>query len=228
MMMTPKFHEIFSPTIMETTVPRDFIDIINFSADSVLSDDKQSVEWDWSHKLVGKVHKEIRIPMTTKKNSIYCMKIMKQACVDYLNYLIKMNKAYEWTRIAGNEKPPGQENIHLAQSWVVSQYKNEYNPWHTHSGNFSAVIYLKIPDGMEDHFVNEKRDHYPTSGLIDFKFGEKQDMRSDTFLFHPSVGHMLVFPSWLNHTVYPFYCDGERRSMSFNANFFLPDGWKKK
>ena len=70
MMMTPKFHEIFSPTIMETTVPRDFIDIINFSADSVLSDDKQSVEWDWSHKLVGKVHKEIRIPMTTKKNSI--------------------------------------------------------------------------------------------------------------------------------------------------------------
>ena len=94
-----------------------------------------------------------------------------------------MNRAYEWIRIAGKEKPPTVENIHLAQSWVVSQFKNEYNPWHTHSGNFSAVIYLKIPDGMEDHFENEKRDHYPTSGLIDFKFGEKQDMRSDTFLF---------------------------------------------
>ena len=41
-------------------------------------------------------------------------------------------------------------------------------------------------------------------------------------------GRILFFPSWLNHTVYPFYCDGERRSMSFNAAFFVPEGWKKK
>ena len=62
--MTSKFHEIFSPTIMETEVSQKFIDIINKSADTVLSDEKQSIQWDWSHKLVGKVHKEIRIPMT--------------------------------------------------------------------------------------------------------------------------------------------------------------------
>ena len=110
----------------------------------------------------------------------------------------------------------------------MSQYKHEYNPWHTHSGNFSSVIYLKIPDGMEDHFENEKKDHYPASGLIDFKFGEKQDMKSDTFLVHPELGKMLLFPSYLNHSVYPFYCDGERRSMSFNANFFVPEDWHKK
>ena len=228
MMMTPKFHEIFSQTIMEADVSKKFLDIVNNSADTVLSDDKQSVEWDWSHKLVGKVHKEVRIPITTKEDGTYCMGIMKQACVDYLKFLIKKNRAYEWIRIAGKEKPPTVENIHLAQSWIVSQYKHEYNPWHTHSGNFSSVIYLKIPDGMEDHFEKEKRDHYPTSGLIDFKFGEKQDMKSDTFLVHPELGKMLLFPSYLNHSVYPFYCDGERRSMSFNANFFVPEDWHKK
>jgi hypothetical protein len=228
MMMTPKFHEIFSPTIMETEVSQKFLDIVNKVGDNVLSDDKQSVQWDWSHKLVGKVHKEIRIPITSKEDGSYCMGIMKEACVNYLKFLIKKNRAYEWTRIAGKEKPPTSENIHLSQSWIVSQYKNEYNPWHTHSGNFSSVIYLKIPDNMEEHFANEKRDHYPASGLIDFKFGEKQDMRSDTFLFHPQLGKMLLFPSWLNHTVYPFYCDGERRSMSFNANFFIPKDWNKK
>ena len=100
----------------------------------------------------------------------------------------------------------------------MSQYKHEYNPWHTHSGDFSAVIYLKIPDDMENHFEEEKKDHYPASGLIDFKFSEKLDMRSDTFMVHPKAGMFLVFPSWLNHSVYPFYCEGERRSMSFNAN----------
>ena len=228
MMMTPTFHEIFSPTIMETEVSQKFLDIVNKVGDKVLDSETASVEWDWSHKLVGKVHKEVRIPMKDKEESGYCLKVMKQACLEYLKFLIKKNRAYEWIRIAGEEKPPTIENIHLAQSWIVSQYKHEYNPWHTHSGNFSSVIYLKIPDGMEDHFENEKKDHYPASGLIDFKFGEKQDMKSDTFLVHPELGKMLLFPSYLNHSVYPFYCDGERRSMSFNANFFVPEDWHKK
>ena len=46
---------------------------------------------------------------------------------------------------------------------------------------------------------------------------EKADFRSDNLKFKPEVGTMLVFPSWLKHSVYPFYVDGERRSMSFNA-----------
>ena len=227
-MTTQKFHEIFSPTIMETEVSEKFIDIVNKVGDDVLSDDNKSVQWDWSHKLVGKVHKEVIIPITNKEDGSYCLNIMKQACVDYLKFLIKKNRAYEWIRLAGKEKPPTADNIHISQSWIVSQYKHEYNPWHTHSGNFSAVIYLKIPDGMEDHIENEKKDHYPASGLIDFKYGEKADMRSDTWLFHPELGKFLVFPSRLNHSVYPFYCDGERRSMSFNASFFVPEDWHKK
>ena len=62
MMMTPKFHEIFSPTIMETEVPKKFIDIVNKVGDNVLSDEKQSVQWDWAHKLVGKFTKKFRFP----------------------------------------------------------------------------------------------------------------------------------------------------------------------
>ena len=52
-----KFHEPFSPTIMETEVPKKFIDIVNKVGDEVLSDDKKSAQWDWSNHLVGKVHK---------------------------------------------------------------------------------------------------------------------------------------------------------------------------
>ena len=84
------------------------------------------------------------------------------------------------------------------------------------------MIYLKIPDGMENHFVKETQDHYPASGLIEFAYGEAQDMRSDTLMVKPEVGMILVFPSWLKHSVYPFYCDGERRSMSFNAYWRPP------
>jgi hypothetical protein len=41
--------------------------------------------------------------------------------------------------------------------------------------------------------------------------------------FKPEVGQFLIFPSWLKHSVYPFYCDGERRSMSFNV-YYKPVG----
>ena len=67
----------------------------------------------------------------------------------------------------------------------------------------------------------EFKDHYPASGLIEFMYGEKADFRSDNLKFKPEVGTMLVFPSWLKHSVYPFYVDGERRSMSFNAYHIL-------
>ena len=98
------------------------------------------------------------------------------------------------------------------------QYKHEYNPWHKHSGNFSGVCYLRLPKDMENHLNEETKDHYPASGLIEFDM-ENFDLRSDTLMFKPEVGMMLVFPSYLKHSVYPFYCDGERRSMSFNAYY---------
>ena len=88
---------------------------------------------------------------------------------------------------SNNNKEPSEENIYLSQSWIVSQYKHEYNPVHTHSGNFSGVIYLKIPDDMENHFNEETKDHYPASGLIEFSHGEKHDFKSDTLMFNPRV-----------------------------------------
>ena len=72
---------------------------------------------------------------------------------------------------------------------------------------------------MNEAYAKEFKDHYPTTGLIEFMYGEKSDFRSDNLKFIPKVGKMLIFPSWLKHSVYPFYVDGERRSMSFNAHY---------
>jgi len=157
--------------------------------------------------------------MTDKDESTYCLDIMKTACLDYLKEMIELNRAYDWMKVSGGLPTPTKDNINIAQSWIVSQYPGEYNPWHKHSGNFSAVIYLKIPKDMEKEYDIETRDHYPSTGFIEFMYGQSEDFRSDTAMFKPEVGKMLVFPSWLKHSVYPFYTDGERRSMSFNAYY---------
>ena len=223
MIMTiPKFHRPFSPTIMESSVSDKFVEIVNDTADKVLGSETASVEWDWSHKLVGKVHKEVQIPVRNKEHRELLFTTMRGACVDYLKESIKNNTAYGWKKIAGDAVPT-MDNIHMAHSWVVSQYAGEYNPWHHHSGDFSAVIYLKLPPKMNEEIKEDWKDHYPANGLIEFMFGENQGFRSDNLKFKPEVGKLLMFPSWLKHFVYPFKSEGERRSMSFNAHMFVPE-----
>ena len=222
-MSEDKFIEPFSPAILERQVPQKFIDIVNKVGDEVLSDETKSREWDFSENLVGKVSKEVQIPIVDKAEKKYCLDYMKESCLLFLQEMLKKNRTYEWNKLTGvgtsQNLYPSLENIHLANSWIVSQYKGEYNPWHKHSGNFSAVMYLKIPEGMNDFMEKEYEDHYPSSGLIQFMYGESQDFRSDTLTCLPEVGKMYLFPSWLKHSVYPFYCEGERRSLSFNAFF---------
>ena len=70
---------------MEMGVPQKFIDLVNKIGDEVLCDDKKSAQWDWSNHLVGKVHKEVQIPIVNKEDGDYCKNILKGACLTYLN-----------------------------------------------------------------------------------------------------------------------------------------------
>ena len=208
----PKFHEPFSPAIMETEVPKQFVDIVNKIADEVLSDEEKSQQWDFSHRLVGKVNKEIQLPIRDKDEGDYLKDIMKQGCLKYLEYNLDKNRSHVYTHLIGKVKPT-VENIHLTQSWIVSQYAGDFNPIHHHSADFSAGIYLKVPEGMLD----DLDDHAPAKGMIEFAYGDTQNFRNDSVKFKPEVGKFLIFPSWLKHFVYPFSVKGERRMMSFNA-----------
>ena len=38
---------------------------------------------------------------------------------------------------------------------------------------------------MDNFYEKELEDHYPVGGMIQFMFGEKQSLRSDTLTFRP-------------------------------------------
>ena len=99
MMSIPNWHEPYSPTILESTVPNKFVKIINRIGDEVLSDDVKSKQWDWSDNLVGKVHKEIQIPVTDKEEKQYLSDVMKQGCVEYLEHMREKKRAYNLSLI---------------------------------------------------------------------------------------------------------------------------------
>ena len=100
-----RIHTPFSPTIIEYKVPQRFLDIVNTSGDAVLPDDGLSKKFDFSDNLVGKVSKEVRIPVMEKDDRDYMSGIIKGACLGYLQNMIQNNRAYEWKKMGGSDNP---------------------------------------------------------------------------------------------------------------------------
>ena len=76
-----------------------FVKIVNDVSDDVLSSEEKSKKWDWSGKLVGKVSKEVLIPLTSEEDKEYLLKTVKQGCLDYLNYMLQKGEiilGLEW------------------------------------------------------------------------------------------------------------------------------------
>tara|TARA_B100000131_G_scaffold289851_1_gene302168 strand:- start:97 stop:576 length:480 start_codon:yes stop_codon:yes gene_type:complete len=114
-------------------------------------------------------------------------------------------------------------------AWVVSQYANEYNPIHNHTGcEISGVIYLKVPDVKGRRNLQSKKGKMDSDGDISFVYCTASQRNHDIFekglvQITPVPGLMLMFPSYLGHTVYPFVGEGERRCIAFNANYRITD-----
>ena len=93
--------------------------------------------------------------------------------------------------------------------WVNFQKKGEFNPLHNHNGIISAVVFIKIPDELDEE---RKKCNFSAkaSGCLEFVFMNQH------IIVKPKEGMMYLFPSYLQHAVYPYHSDVERVSMSFN------------
>ena len=117
------------------------------------------------------------------------------------------------------DKPEGK--LHLHNWWVNYQNQNEFNPLHAHSGVYSFVIWMKIPTSYEDQKKLPIASQSNSSAISNFLFTYTDilgTIRSMSYEMSPEVeGTMVLFPSSLNHEVYPFYnCNETRVSVSGN------------
>ena len=105
--------------------------------------------------------------------------------------------------------------FNILSSWIVRQFKNEYNPTHFHSGHISGVGYLKVPKNFGEPYQKDKPN---LNGQLQLIHGSRMFMSRSTFDVKPKVGDFYFFPNYLMHQVFPFInTDEERRSISFNA-----------
>ena len=188
----------FGPSIGKTKISKKFLDILNKEIDNKDLTEKN----DYISKLASQIKKEVKISNNFIKKNLE--REIKKNIRDFLE----------------NEKIKKVKDIKILNLWVVSQFKNEYNPIHYHDGDLSGVGYLKIPKDMtKNKLLKNKKDK--TNGTIDFINGQRGFLSRSIYNIVPKERDLLIFPNYLMHTAYPFNINSERRSFSFNAKIIF-------
>jgi hypothetical protein len=212
----------FGPAILKTSIPSYVVDNLNAYCDETLADEQKLKDYDYSGQLAGNVKKEFKISgefLNREENFSNILRKMaeRMIAVDVRGSEQQLNVSYL------RSAPPSTTNIdrkyitgcQVLTVWCVSQWGGDFNPLHIHSGDLSGVLYLKVPEGLEEEYKNE--DHHPAVGDIEFITGMPQAFSRNSVKVSPKVGDLYVFPAWLHHTAYPFRTKNqERRSISFN------------
>lgn len=98
--------------------------------------------------------------------------------------------------------------------WTIRQWEDSYQEMHTHpGGNLSGNIYITAPDLVENSA--------PSDSQILFRLPHTRDVTrfimNDTWKYSPTPGSVIMFPSFLPHTVYPWKGKGTRTILAFDS-----------
>lgn len=116
------------------------------------------------------------------------------------------------------------KNIEIHSNWVNFQKKTEYNPNHTHTGDWAYVIWVKIPFIFEEEDIapNSINSSTKTNGRFELSYvNENLEVTSKKLEIDAKFeGKFILFRSNTRHCVYPFYTsDDYRISMAGNIIF---------
>ena len=189
----------FGPSIVKIKMPNLMVKILNEYSEKIILDTKKSNELNHGDNLVGNVKQEFRLEeeiMTTSG----LMKLLGNTCKTWLTTTEKKDIT----------------SFKILSCWIVRQFKNEYNPIHSHGGHISGVGYLKIPKYFGE--TSQSAKNYNPNGRLTLVHGAKMFNSPSVLDIIPEVGDFYLFPHYMMHSVYPFNnSDEERRSISFNA-----------
>ncbi len=103
----------------------------------------------------------------------------------------------------------------LVSCWINYQKKGEYNPIHLHENcDISWVIYVDVPEEIYDE---PKVGNRYAPGVVSFYYGDRNLFNANQYPVKPRTGDMLIFPSFLQHSVQKFDTDVVRTSVAGNT-----------
>lgn len=106
------------------------------------------------------------------------------------------------------------------EGWINVNKQGDFNMLHSHPGCFlSAVYYVKVPSSMKGGEIYFRDPRGPAVAMYETPDIDLPWVGTGLGVpFSPTTGHLLLFPSWLEHRVESFQGNGERISIAFNAS----------
>lgn len=140
---------------------------------------------------------EFNLDVTVLKNYV------EEACRQYIETMMKQN---------------GRSDLDpytplLVSAWTIKQSQGDYQALHSHEAHISGNIYIDVPDlditgGPSDANIEF---HLPLiRNPAQFNF-------VDQWRFRPEIMKMIVFPSYVPHTVYPWKGTGNRTILAWDV-----------
>jgi len=128
---------------------------------------------------------------------------VEQQCQEYLDKIMTVTGRTELVPV----KPV------LVSAWTIKQSSGDYQVLHSHDAHISGNIYLDVPEETE----NSKN----LDGCLEFRFpvikNPSKFILTDSWTVTPQKGKMVLFPSYLPHTVYPWKGNGHRIILAWDV-----------
>ena len=223
-----KINQIPAITFLEGKLPRVMLDELNAHID-----EHREKMADYSGNLVGQIKQ-------TEKSQQLSLDRSNPTVQGLINLLGSAGRAFLKSYagqipMAGGASAFDKAPIDCFSMWTVHSYEGDYNPLHDHDVSydqkcmaFSIILYCLVPPQIAKLGDSTKlhSNGGATDGCTYFNWGTNTGAdhlvlkpKTDRYVV-PEEGKFLIFPSWLNHSVAPFYGKGERRTLS--ANFRVP------
>jgi uncharacterized protein (TIGR02466 family) len=136
-----------------------------------------------------------------------CLKNIKKEILNHLNNFLfndlKINKNIIFK---------------MLNSWCTKHNKGDFSQIHVHNNSLiSGVLYLKVNKNSGNLIFHKNsywRNIFPKS--IDVIFDDYNEVTGDYWYITPSLGTIVFFPSFLEHSVTKNESDEDRYSCAFN------------
>ena len=219
-----QINKIPAITFLEGQLPKTMMSELN----SYIDDQRDNMT-DYSGNLVGQIKQ-------TEKSQQLSLDRTNPTVQGLINLLGSAGRAFLKSYagqipMAGGASAFDKAPIDCFSMWTVHSYEGDYNPLHDHDVSydqkcmaFSIILYCLVPPQIAKLGDSTKlhSNGGATDGCTYFNWGTNTGAdhlvlkpKTDRYVV-PEEGKFLIFPSWLNHSVAPFYGKGERRTLSEN------------
>ena len=221
---------IVQANIMKISLPLDVIQEVNTHIDNKINKE------DYAHRLAGEIVSGEQTKLDAEHEDLSKLKMAfirgtEEYLIQWMQNSLNGRMAYKQNREGLFTKSPSLE---INDMWYNIYYKGDYNPLHNHGTEsrmgLSSFLFLKVPESLQE----EKQEgfqaggtHGMNDGLTYFNCGQSTGhdiydlVCTNMLAVRPTVGDLWLFPKWLEHGVYPFRGEGERRTLAANVNIWF-------